>query len=78
MSAIAFESFLSEALRLPVEQRSRLATVLIDSIDQEDEGATMSNAWRGEVKKRARELDDGTVEGLSLEQFRSLVASRVS
>ena len=77
MSTIAFDTFLHEALSLPVEQRSRLATVLIDSLDSCDD-IDLDPAWTAEVLRRAKELDNGTVKGLSLEEFREQLEARIA
>lgn len=52
---------LEEALALPADERARVAARLIDSLDPADE-PDVDAAWRGEVTRRVRELDDGTVE----------------
>lgn len=72
-----YTSFLSEALCLPSEQRSRLATVLIDSLD-DNEDASLSPAWKDEVKRRASELDNGSVKAMSFDEFRNHVEDRVA
>ena len=77
MSALTFNSFLAEALCLPVEQRSRLSTVLIDSLDADDD-TSLSLAWKSEVTRRASELDDGSVKPMSMDEFRNFVESRVA
>ena len=77
MSAITFNNFLSEALCLPVEQRSRLATVLIDSLDADEDGS-LSPEWKAEVTRRASELDDGSVKPMSFDEFRNHIEERVA
>ena len=72
-----FATFLSEALCLPIEQRSRLATVLIDSLDA-DEDASLSPAWKSEVTRRASELDKGSVKPMTFDEFRNHVEERVA
>ena len=52
---------LEEALALPADERARVAARLIDSLDPVDE-PDVDAAWRGEVARRVRELDDGAVE----------------
>ncbi len=76
MSAATFDTFLSEALTLPLEQRSRLATRLLASLE-EDDSPGISPAWQAEAHRRARELDAGTVKPMSLEDFQSHIESRV-
>jgi putative addiction module component (TIGR02574 family) len=78
MSATSFDSFVSEALHLPVELRSRLASLLIDSIDHSDDEGRVSPAWSIEIARRARELDEGTVVPLTLDQFRERIEKRLA
>jgi hypothetical protein len=52
-----------EALELPPEARAALAGILIESLDEQvDAGAEA--AWIEEIARRARELDQGLVEGV--------------
>jgi hypothetical protein len=76
MSAIAFDTVLHEALALPSEQRSFLATQLIASLDEDDVG--ISPAWTAEALKRSEELTTRSVTPLSLEAFKIQVESRVN
>lgn len=66
MSGIAhFETFLAEAMSLPRPQRSQLADQLIASLDEDFE---VGAAWRDEIHRRAREIDDGSVQALPHEE----------
>lgn len=76
MSAIAFDTVLHEALALPSEQRSFLATQLIASLDEDDVG--ISPAWTAEALKRSEELTQGSVTSLSFEAFKTHVDSQVN
>ena len=53
-----------EALKLPAEQRARLAERLIASLDYEGE---LEKEWLAEVKRRDSELDDGAVAAIPME-----------
>lgn len=55
------ERIVSEALGLPPEARAFVAEKLIESLDAEP-GGELSPAWREEVRKRCREVDDGLVK----------------
>ncbi|HBG08320.1 MAG: hypothetical protein A2075_20245 [Geobacteraceae bacterium GWC2_58_44] len=55
------EKIISEALGLPRNIRAIVAERLIESLDF-DEPLELSSAWREEVLKRCREIDEGTVE----------------
>jgi hypothetical protein len=58
-------SLLDEALKLPVDERVRVAEKLLES----------DTAWANEVQRRSRELKDGSVNGLSVDEARRIVAS---
>jgi len=69
MSAIAFDTVLHEALALPFDQRSFLATQLIASLDEDD--LDLSPAWTTEALKHSEELTNGSVTPLTLEAFKT-------
>ena len=67
------KQLLSDAMRLSVKQRARLAAELIASIDgEEDEGA--EEAWAAEVERRARRVVLGQAKGTEW----SVVRARLS
>lgn len=51
----------SEALTLPPEARAFVAERLIESLDTVS-GEELSPAWREEVRKRCREVEEDSVE----------------
>jgi hypothetical protein len=51
----------TEALSLSPEARAFVAERLLESLDVAP-GADLSPAWREEVRKRCREMDEGAVE----------------
>lgn len=59
----------AEALHLSEEERAELAQRLLLSLDAPSE-AEISEDWLLEAKRRARELDDGTVEPVPAEEVR--------
>lgn len=59
----------AEALHLSEEERAELAQRLLLSLDAPSE-AEISEDWLLEAKRRARELDDGTVEPIPAEEVR--------
>lgn len=63
-----------EAMRLPVRQRARLLSSLIDSLEESDE-VDVEQAWIDEVHKRARELETGQVQGLTWAEARRVILS---
>jgi putative addiction module component (TIGR02574 family) len=66
---------LTEILRLPPEQRARLALELIRSLDGEPD-ADAAAAWDAEIERRGAEVDAGTAETMSLDEYRAHVRSR--
>ena len=49
--AATFDTVLHDALNLPLEDRSRIASRLIESVDAGDD-ADLSPAWREEIARR--------------------------
>jgi putative addiction module component (TIGR02574 family) len=65
--ATTFKQLTHEALELPVQERAKLAHVLITSIDGVTDG-DMSSAWDAELKKRVQEIREGRVKGIPAEE----------
>lgn len=61
MSAVSFDTLLQNALQLPLEERSRMASRLIESIDQDD-ATTISPAWQAEINRRIESIRAGTAK----------------
>jgi putative addiction module component (TIGR02574 family) len=61
------DSIIDEVLHLPRESRALLAEKLLESLDYE-EGFEVSPEWMDEMKRRCREIDDGTAVLSSSEQ----------
>lgn len=55
----AFDSILEQALLLPVGERSRIASRLIESVDDADD-VEMSPAWSAEIENRMASIRQGT------------------
>ena len=58
-----------EALRLPPEDRAKLAQKLLLSLDALSE-KELEQAWLIEADRRARDLDRGDVQPISAEEVR--------
>ena len=72
---MATVAMLAEMLKLPAEERARLALELIRSLDGEpEEGAT--EAWDAEIERRGAEVDAGTADTITLEEYRAHVRRR--
>jgi putative addiction module component (TIGR02574 family) len=56
------------ALRLPPEDRARLASVLINSLDALEDVQAVDAAWADEVRRRVEDLRTGKVRLLDGEQ----------
>lgn len=57
----SLERVAEEVLSLPRESRAFLVERLLESLDEAEDFA-VSAAWVEEVKRRSREIDDGTVK----------------
>ena len=62
----------NEALRLREEERAALAQKLLLSLDSSSE-EEIAEGWLLEAQRRARELDDGTVQPIPAEEVRRKV-----
>ena len=58
---VTAERIVTEALSLAPHARAFIAERLIESLDTAD-GDNLSPAWREEIRRRCREVDEGTVE----------------
>ena len=56
-----------EALHLPIEDRARLAEILLSSLDALSE-QEIEKLWLVEAQRRAAEIDNGTVQLVSAEE----------
>ena len=65
MTTAAIEQSL---LRLPKSERAYLAQLLLDSLDEPSD-AEIQGLWLDEAKRRAAELDGGTVQLVSSEEL---------
>lgn len=65
-----FEQLASDAMKLPVRDRVRLAQQLVSTLDEDAESATeteIEELWFAEAERRLEELRTGRVEGVSAE-----------
>jgi Putative addiction module component len=62
----AFEALLDQALKLPDDERSKLAARLLRSLEPDDSDEPSAEEWDGawsaELGKRLREIREGTVD----------------
>ena len=52
-----YEALENEVLHLPLPDRSRLASRLLESLD---DGEDVSEEWLSEIRRRSQSIDDGT------------------
>ena len=72
---VAATDVLTEILRLPAEERARLALELLRSLDGEPD-PDANAAWDAELERRGAEVDAGTAETLTLDEYRAHVRAR--
>ncbi len=67
----------SEALRLPPEQRARLAERLISSLESEPD-ARVEELWLAEAERRLDDLESGRVQGVPADEVIADARSKLS
>jgi putative addiction module component (TIGR02574 family) len=72
---VAAADILAQILRLPAEERAKLAQELLRSLDAEPESA-VAEAWDAEIERRGAEVESGTAETMSLDEYRAHVRAR--
>jgi putative addiction module component (TIGR02574 family) len=72
---VAATKMLEEILRLPVEERAKLALELLRTLDGESETGA-AEAWDAEIERRGAEVDAGTADSMSLDEYRAHVRKR--
>ena len=66
---------LTEILRLPAEQRAKLALELIRSLDGE-RYTDAAAAWNEEIERRAANVEAGMAETITIDEYRAHVRAR--
>jgi putative addiction module component (TIGR02574 family) len=74
--SISAEALLDSALKLPSEDRARIAAELIASLDGTPE-AGVEAAWDAEVERRIEQVDQGKVQLLDWNAVKAEVAQVV-
>ncbi|MEM1157967.1 MAG: addiction module protein [Verrucomicrobiota bacterium] len=74
---MTLEQLTEDALSLPATSRAYLAEKLLESIDYEED-VPVSPEWKKEIMRRAKELDEGTVEGIPAEAVFEEIEQRLS
>lgn len=66
---------LADILRLPAEERARLALELIRSLDGEPD-AGGAQAWDAEIERRGAEVDRDAADTMTLDEYRAHIRQR--
>lgn len=75
MTSVPYEQVKDEALQLPLEDRSRLASRLLESLDDDDD---VSPEWLEEIRRRVKEIKNGTAKMVPHDEVMSNVRERVA
>lgn len=62
--ALQFKEIVDSVLALPSNSRARLAEILLESLDFEDD-FTVNEDWLNEIKNRCNDIDENKVELVS-------------
>ncbi len=60
----SLEALADEAMALPPASRAFLAERLLETLDLED-NVSLNESWRDEIRRRCRDLENGTIESIS-------------
>jgi putative addiction module component (TIGR02574 family) len=71
----SYEKVKEEALHLPIEDRSRLASRLLESLDDEDD---ISPEWKDELDRRLTEMDEGRAVMIPHEEVMNSARARLA
>ena len=69
------DMIIEQALELDEKDRARVAHELLRSLDGADESGSV-DAWTEELRRRVKEIEDGSVEVLSLDEVKRRMAER--
>ena len=78
MSSVAsqYDRVEDEALHLPLDQRSKLASKLLESLDDGDDDE-ISPEWREELQHRVRSIDEGQAKLIPHDEVMERVKARL-
>ena len=72
---VAATDMLADMLRLPADQRAKLALELLRSLGGESEPGA-AEAWDTEIERRGAEVHAGTADTMTLDEYRAHVRQR--
>jgi putative addiction module component (TIGR02574 family) len=70
------EKLLARVLRLPREERARLAQGVLSSLEEPNE--EVASAWATELERRAAEVEDGSAETFDWKEVEQEVLSELA
>lgn len=70
------EELLAGVLKLPREERARLAEVVLSSFEEPQE--PVASAWSGELERRAAEVEGGTAQTFDWQDVEQEVLSELA
>jgi putative addiction module component (TIGR02574 family) len=73
--AALLEKMTNDALSLPQEDRAKLAHELIVSLDEHLD-SDVGEAWENEIRRRVKEIKEGTAKGRPAEQVLSEIRAK--
>jgi putative addiction module component (TIGR02574 family) len=68
------DHLLDEALTLPIAERSAVVLALLDSIEGSND-ASVSEAWRAEIKRRREALTSGSIQAVAWQAARKRLSA---
>jgi len=66
---MSVDELLAQVLRLPREERARVAEVLLSSLEESEE--EVAAAWAIELERRSREVAEGRIQTIDWETARA-------
>jgi putative addiction module component (TIGR02574 family) len=73
--SMAATDVLGDILRLPAEERARLALELLRSLDGESDPDAVQ-AWDAEIERRGSDAEAGIADTMTLDEYRAHVRAR--
>ena len=72
---MSVDELLAQVLRLPREERARVAEVLLSSLEESEE--EVAAAWAIELERRSREVAEGRVQTIDWETARADILEKL-
>ena len=72
---MSVDELLAQVLRLPREERARVAEVLLSSLEESEE--EVAAAWAIELERRSREVAEGRIQTIDWETARADILEKL-